>query len=245
MIDIKDLSVKVESTAILKGINLNIGPGEVHVVMGRNGSGKTTLAHTILGNPNYQITAGSINFEGKDISNLKTHERAKLGIFLGFQNPVAIPGVPVGNFLRTAMRNIYGDKYSAKELRAQIKDEAKKLNIDDNTLRRYLNDGFSGGEKKRLETLQLRLLKPKLSILDETDSGLDVDALKRVADSINELRNSSRSFLIITHYRKMLDLIKPDKVHVLIDGKIIKVGNLSLADLVEKEGYDSLIVDSV
>ena len=233
-----DLKASIGDKEILKGVNLSIFPGEVHAIMGKNGSGKSTLSNIILGHPNYTVTNGDILFKGKSILSLKPDERARLGIFLSFQYPTAIPGVTVANFLRTMLKGMQGRDIPVKEFRQTLKKEITALKIEESFMGRYVNDGFSGGEKKRNEILQLSLLKPALSILDETDSGLDIDALKIVCDGINANRSPESSFLLITHYQRMLNYVVPDKVHVFMDGKIVLSGDKSLALELEEKGYD-------
>jgi len=233
-----DLKASIGDKEILKGVNLSIFSGEVHAIMGKNGSGKSTLSNIILGHPNYSVTNGDILFKGKSILSLKPDERARLGIFLSFQYPTAIPGVTVANFLRTMLKGMQGRDIPVKEFRQILKKEITTLKIEESFMGRYVNDGFSGGEKKRNEILQLSLLKPALSILDETDSGLDIDALKIVCDGINANRSPESSFLLITHYQRMLNYVVPDKVHVFMDGKIVLSGDKSLALELEEKGYD-------
>jgi Fe-S cluster assembly ATP-binding protein len=233
-----DLKASIGDKEILKGVNLSIFSGEVHAIMGKNGSGKSTLSNIILGHPNYTVTNGDILFKGKSILSLKPDERARLGIFLSFQYPTAIPGVTVANFLRTMLKGMQGRDIPVKEFRQTLKKEITTLKIEESFMGRYVNDGFSGGEKKRNEILQLSLLKPALSILDETDSGLDIDALKIVCDGINANRSPESSFLLITHYQRMLNYVVPDKVHVFMDGKIVLSGDKSLALELEEKGYD-------
>jgi Fe-S cluster assembly ATP-binding protein len=241
LFEIKNLHVSVEGKEILKGLNLEIFKGKVHAFMGRNGSGKTTLSYTIMGHPKYKVTKGEILFKGQNIVNLRPDERAKLKLFLAFQYPVSIPGVSVGNFLRAAMKAVRGGEVPIKEFRKVLMEKMKLLDISSKVLGRYVNDGFSGGEKKRLETLQMALLEPEMAILDETDSGLDIDALQIVADGINRLRNKERSMLVITHYQRLLNYVKPDYVHVLMDGKIVRSGDAALAMELEKKGYEFLL----
>jgi len=242
MLTIENLKAKIEEKEILKGLNLNINPGEVHAIMGPNGSGKSTLSNILSGKKGYEIN-GNITFEGENLLNLETEERAHKGIFLAFQYPLEIPGVNTNIFLKTslnAVKKARGEKeLDAIEFLKLVKEKAKELKFDEEKLNRQLNVGFSGGEKKKNEILQMSLLAPKLSILDETDSGLDIDALKIVADGVNTLRDKKNSFLIITHYQRLLDYIKPDFVHVLKDGKIIKSGGAELALELEKKGYES------
>lgn len=245
LFEIKNLSISVENKEIIKDFSLAIKPGEVHAIMGKNGSGKTTLSMALMGHPAYDVTAGQVFLGGEDITELETEEKAKKGLFLGMQYPVAIPGVSVGNFLRTSLKNIWGDKYSPLEIRKRIKDEAEKMKVPAEFLSRSLNDGFSGGEKKKLETLQLALLEPRFAIMDETDSGLDIDALKSVAEKIHSLRSAERGFLIITHYQRILNHIKPDFVHVMIAGKIVKSGGPELALELEEKGYEGVVPGSL
>ena len=244
MLSIKKLNCEISGHKILNGLDLEIGPGEVHAIMGPNGSGKSTLASVISGNENYEVTSGSINFLKKNILELSPEERSHLGIFMSFQYPVEIPGVTVSNFIKAAMaehKKAHGAKpLSAGELLSLMKENLALLNMDSAFLSRAMNDGFSGGEKKRNEIFQLAMLQPKLCILDETDSGLDIDALRTVASGINSLRDNHRSFLLITHYQRLLDYIRPDKVHVLSGGKIVKSGDASLALKLEESGYDGI-----
>lgn len=240
LFEIKNLSVGVEGKEILHDFSLCLRAGEVHAMMGRNGSGKTTLAFTLMGHPKYEVLSGKILLNGEDITQLSPEERAKKRLFLAFQYPVAIPGVTVANFLRTSLRAVRGEELKPKEVRQLIKREIEALHIPESFLTRFLNDGFSGGEKKRLETLQMRLLEPTVAILDETDSGLDIDALRNVAESIEALRSPKRAILLITHYQRMLDYIKPDKVHVLMEGEVRKSGGPELAKTLEEKGYEWL-----
>ena len=254
---VRDLHANVEGKPILHGVNLSIRQGEVHALMGPNGSGKSTLAYTIAGHPHYQVTAGDILLNGESILGLAPNERAKAGLFLAFQYPTAIPGVSMANFLRQAVSAVrgYTDRAKAavaeggssksigselipmREFRKELTDKMTSLHIDASFARRYLIDGFSGGEKKRAEILQMAMLEPKLCILDETDSGLDIDALKIVAEGVNSLRSADRSFVLVTHYQRLLDYIKPDVVHVLANGKVVKSGGPELALELEKRGY--------
>ena len=243
MLKIKNLKATINEKLILKGLDLDIKPGEVHAIMGPNGSGKSTLANVLSGKNGYEIE-GEISFNGMDLNDLKIEERAQKGIFLAFQYPLEIPGVNTNNFLRTSLNSVRKAR-GEKELDTLtflklIKEKAKELNIDEKFLSRQLNVGFSGGEKKKNEILQMKLLEPKLSILDETDSGLDIDALRIVADGVNSYKNKENAFLIITHYQRLLDYIKPDYIHVLSAGKIIKTGNADLGEQLEKTGYVNL-----
>ncbi len=242
MLNINNLHAKVEDKDILKGINLNVNAGEVHAIMGPNGSGKSTLASVIAGKDEFEISQGEIIFEGDEISELDPEERAHKGVFMSFQYPVEIPGVSVTNFIKTAInenRKAQGKKdMPASEMLKMIKEKADLLEIDRKFLSRSLNVGFSGGEKKRNEIFQLAMLEPKLAILDETDSGLDIDALKIVANGVNKLKSSNNAVILITHYQRLLDYIVPDFVHVLMDGKIVKSGNKELAYKLEEKGYD-------
>jgi len=238
LFEINDLHSKIEGKEVLKGVSLRMNAGEVHALMGRNGSGKTTLSHTLMGHPKYEVTKGNIKLSDQDITHLSPEDRACARLFLAFQYPIAVPGVTVANFLRSSLRAVRKDEISPQNFRKKVKEELKNLNIPESFMTRFLNDGFSGGEKKRLETLQMRLLEPKVAILDETDSGLDIDALKTVSESIENLRSKDRSILLITHYQRMLNYIKPDFVHVLMDGKIVMSGGPELALKLEDQGYD-------
>ena len=244
MLSIKKLKVSIENNLILKGLNLEIKNGEVHAIMGPNGSGKSTLASVIAGNDNYKIESGSISFFGKNINDFSPDERAMMGIFLAFQYPVEIPGVSTINFIKTALNRIRElNKKKPLDAVGFLKTMKKKMNlvkIDRDLLSRSINEGFSGGEKKRNEIFQMAMLEPKLSILDETDSGLDIDALKIVSNGVNKLRTKDNSTIVVTHYQRLLDYIIPDYVHVLIDGKIVKSGNKDLALELENKGYDWL-----
>ena len=235
------LRVAVEGVEILKGVDLTVLPGEVHALMGPNGSGKSTLANTLLGNPDYEVTAGRILFKGEDVTAWPTDVRAKAGMFLAFQYPEEIAGVPVVQFLRQALSARKGIDLSVLELRLSIMDWMKRLDMDPSFGDRYLNEGFSGGEKKRNEILQMAILEPEMAILDETDSGLDIDALRVVARGVQEVRaaRSELGVLLITHYQRILDELTPDKVHILIDGHIVDSGGPELARRLEEEGYDA------
>jgi len=243
MLQITNLSASIDNKKILKGFNLNIGPGEVHAIMGPNGSGKSTLANVLTGKNGYQVE-GQILYQGKNLLNLPIEERAQKGLFMAFQYPLEIAGVNTNNFLKTSLntvRKVRGLKeLDSLDFLNLIKTKTKNLKIDEKILNRQLNVGFSGGEKKKNEILQMTILEPKLAILDETDSGLDIDAMKIVSDGVNSLRDKDRSFIIITHYQRLLDYIKPDFVHVLVDGKIAKTGCSELALELEKIGYGKM-----
>ena len=243
MLQLKDVKASINNKSIIKGLNLNIKPGEVHAIMGPNGSGKSTLANVLSGKSGYEVS-GNLTYQGQNLKEIPIEERAQKGIFLAFQYPLEIPGVNTINFIKTSLNSVRKSK-GEKELDTLsflklIKEKASELNIDEKFLSRQLNVGFSGGEKKKNEILQMKLLEPKLSILDETDSGLDIDALRIVADGVNSYKNKDNAFLIITHYQRLLDYIKPDFIHVLSDGKIIKTGNAELGQELEKSGYENL-----
>ena len=242
MLEIKNLHAKEEEKGILKGINLEIKPGEIHAIMGPNGSGKSTLASVITGKEEYEMTDGQIIFENENLEDVSPEERAHKGIFMSFQYPIEIPGVTTTNFIKTAInetRKAQGEKeMSAKDMLQKLREKCDLLDIDQKFLSRSINDGFSGGEKKRNEIFQMAMLEPKLAILDETDSGLDIDALKIVANGVNKLKSKDNAVLVITHYQRLLDHIVPDFVHVLFDGKIVKSGGKELAFELEKKGYD-------
>ena len=249
MIKIKNLHARVEEKEILKGINLEIKPGEVHAIMGPNGSGKSTLSNVIAGREDYKVTGGSIDFEGADLLDLDPEERAHKGIFLSFQYPIEIPGVTVSNFIKTAInetRKGRGEEpMDAREMLSKMREKSALLEMDKSYLSRSLNEGFSGGEKKRNEIFQMAMLEPKLAILDETDSGLDIDALRIVANGVNKLRSANNAVLVITHYQRLLDHIEPDFVHVLYNGKIVKSGDKNLAIELEAKGYDWIKEENV
>ena len=242
MLTIENLHAQVEGKTILKGIDLDVKAGEVHAIMGPNGSGKSTLSSVVAGNEDYEVTKGKILLKGKDLAEFDPEERAHLGVFLSFQYPVEIPGVTVTNFIKTAInanRKAQGlDEIPASELLKKIREKSKMLGIDSKFLSRSLNEGFSGGEKKRNEIFQMAMLEPSLAILDETDSGLDIDALKIVANGVNKLKGKSNAVVVITHYQRLLEYIVPDFVHVLFDGKIVKSGTKELAHQLEAKGYD-------
>ena len=242
MLKINNLKASVEDKQILKGLNLEVKPGEVHAIMGPNGAGKSTLSSIIAGKEDYEVTEGEILFENEDIAELAPEERAHKGIFLSFQYPVEIPGVTVTNFIKTSInetRKAQGlEEMPANEMLKKIREKAELLEIDRMFLSRSLNEGFSGGEKKRNEIFQMAMLEPKLAILDETDSGLDIDALRIVANGVNKLKNQNNDVVVITHYQRLLDYIVPDYVHVLMDGKIVKSGTKDLALELEEKGYD-------
>jgi Fe-S cluster assembly ATP-binding protein len=238
LLQVQDLYVSVEGKEILKGFTLTVKAGEVHALMGPNGSGKSTLSFCLMGHPKYAITGGTIRYQGQEIAALSPDQRARQGIFLAFQYPTAIPGVTIANFLRAALRGVRGADVPIKEFRQSMKTHLKALGVADSFMNRYVNDGFSGGEKKRLEILQLAVLDPVLAILDETDSGLDIDALKTVAAGINALRSPRRGILLITHYQRLLNYVTPDAVHVLVDGRIAASGGPGLALELEAKGYE-------
>jgi Fe-S cluster assembly ATP-binding protein len=242
LLKIQDLYAGIDDTPILKGINLNIKPGEIHAIMGRNGSGKTTTANIIMGHPDYEVEGGIVELNGENLLEMETWERARKGVFLSFQYPQSVPGLQVGNFLRKSVAAILGDEAAkGPQFRKKLKESMKELDIPASFLGRYVNDGFSGGEKKRFEILQLMLIKPKLAILDETDSGLDIDGIRTVAKGINAaIRGTDSGALIITHYSRILEHVQPDKIHVLIAGKIVKTGGPELALELEEKGYDWL-----
>ncbi|MDF1872089.1 Fe-S cluster assembly ATPase SufC [Vannielia sp.] len=251
MLEIKNLHVKLEEEdkQILKGVDLTVETGKVHAIMGPNGSGKSTLSYVLSGRDGYVVTEGSAELEGKDLLEMETEERASEGLFLAFQYPVEIPGVSNMTFLRTAVnsqRKARGEEeMSAGDFLKLVRERAKSLKIDADMLKRPVNMGFSGGEKKRNEILQMAMLEPKMCILDETDSGLDVDAMKLVAEGVNALRNEGRSFLVITHYQRLLNHIKPDVVHIMADGRIVKTGGPELALEVEENGYADILAEAV
>jgi len=241
MLSIKNLHVSIDDKEILNGLDLEVGPGELHAIMGPNGSGKSTLGYALAGRDGYEITEGSVEFDGSDLSELEPEERAAAGLFLAFQYPVEIPGVNNAYFLRSALnaqRKARGEEeQDSMTFLKEVRDSLKALKMDQSLLKRAVNEGFSGGEKKRNEIVQMAVLKPKLAILDETDSGLDIDALKLVAEGINRLRDGQRSFVVITHYQRLLEYLEPDHVHVLSKGRIVESGGEELARRLEDEGY--------
>jgi Fe-S cluster assembly ATP-binding protein len=253
MFEIEDLHASIEDKEILKGVNLTINQGEIHALMGPNGSGKSTLANVLAGHPSYEVTEGSIRFRGEDILELEPDERAHLGIFLAFQYPTVIPGVSMANFLRMAVTNVRNaraeaaaargeevQKITPREFRRLMKEKMAVLKMDDSFASRYLNEGFSGGEKKRAEILQMALLESTMAILDETDSGLDIDALRVVSEGVNNLANDEMGILLITHYQRLLNYIKPDYVHIMMEGRVVQSGGPELAAELEAKGYEKL-----
>ncbi|MBI2145140.1 Fe-S cluster assembly ATPase SufC [Candidatus Woesearchaeota archaeon] len=244
-LQVKDLHVEVDSKEILKGVSLEVDKSEIVALMGPNGAGKSSLGYALMGHPSYKVTSGSIVYKGKDITQLPPNERAKMGLFLSFQYPSEVPGVSMANFLRTAI-NSRRDKNSlipVGEFVKQLKETMKMLKMDESFMHRYLNEGFSGGEKKRAEILQMAMLHPEMAILDETDSGLDVDSLKTVAEGINRLMNPEMGVLLITHYQRILDYVKPNKVYVMMNGKVAKSGGPELVQKIEKEGYEPMVIN--
>jgi len=257
LFEVENLHVSIEDKQILKGINLMVNQGEVHALMGPNGSGKSTLAYVIAGNPDYEVTEGSIRYMGEDILEWSPDERAQKGLFLAFQYPTVIPGVSMASFLRMAVKNVREARaeeialnggeskpFTPREFRRLMREKMEMLKMDDSFATRYLNEGFSGGEKKRAEILQMALLEPKLAVLDETDSGLDIDALKVVSEGVNALHDSSdMAMLLITHYQRLLNYIKPDFVHIVMDGRIVREGGAELALELEEKGYEGIRAD--
>ncbi len=239
LLEIRDLTVEVDGKEILKGVTLDVEKGKTLALMGPNGSGKSTLAYAIAGHPAYEVTGGKMLFEGTDLASMSPDERARAGVFLAMQYPVEIPGVAVTNFIRTSVNARRGTEVPIREFMTELKAEMKELEVDEAFLKRSINEGFSGGEKKRFEILQMSLLKPTLAVLDETDSGLDVDALKVVSEGVNRLASPDLGTLIITHYTRILRYIRPDEVHVMFDGRIVHSGGPELADELEDKGYDS------
>jgi len=241
-LEIRDLTVEVDSTPILRGVNLDLDAGRTIALMGPNGSGKSTLAYAIAGHPAYDVTGGTITFQGTEIQDLSADQRARIGVFLAMQYPVEVPGVSLTNFLRTAVNAVSAEDVPIREFMTRLREEMASLGVDESFLQRSVNEGFSGGEKKRFEILQAAMLRPKLAVLDETDSGLDVDALKTVSEGVNRLKADSPELgvLIITHYTRILRYIQPDEVHVMFEGKIVKSGGPELADELEEHGYENL-----
>jgi Fe-S cluster assembly ATP-binding protein len=237
-LEIQNLHVRTEEREILHGVDLKIERGQTHALMGPNGSGKSTLANTLMGNPSYEVTEGKILLNGEDITEADPDERARAGLFMAFQYPATIPGVSVANFLRLAVNAGREEPIKVKEFGQLLREASDVLRIDREFTSRYLNEGFSGGEKKRNEILQLAILKPEFAVLDETDSGLDIDALRIVADGVNALRGAERGFLIITHYRRILQYVRPDFVHIMLDGRVVREGGPELADELEEKGYE-------
>jgi len=244
MLKINNLHVEVEGHEILKGVTLTVNPGEVHAIMGPNGSGKSTLAHVLAGREEYEVTDGSVTYEGEDLLEMDPEERAREGVFLAFQYPVELPGVSTIQFLRTAVNSIREHRgeppMNVAEFMKLLREKADFVNLDHRLTQRSVNEGFSGGEKKRAEIFQLAMLDPRLAILDETDSGLDIDALKVVSDGVNKLRDENRSFVLITHYQRLLNFIEPDYVHILMDGRIVRSGGPELAAELEAHGYENI-----
>jgi Fe-S cluster assembly ATP-binding protein len=238
MLKIEDLHVEIDGQEIVKGLDLEVGKGEIHAIMGPNGSGKSTLANVLMGHPRYEVTEGSITFQGEDVFELEPDERAKLGMFLAFQYPSEVPGVSVANFLRTAVNSVREEELNPMEMYRLLQDKMSIMQMDPKFAERYLNEGFSGGEKKRNEILQMLMLDPRLAIMDETDSGLDIDALQVVAKGVNEMKGPEFSAVIITHYQRILRYIEPDRVHVMLDGRLVTSGGKELADDLEEKGYD-------
>ena len=244
ILELRDLRVSIASEPhlqIVKGVDLTVGAGEVHALMGPNGSGKSTLANAIAGSPAYVIDSGEVRYRGEDVTRLTPDARARLGMFLSFQYPTPIPGVTMVNMLRMAIKARRGEEPSAREFLAELRETLQTLRMDEEFARRYVNDGFSGGEKKRAEILQLGMLRPELAILDETDSGLDVDALRTVAEGVNTLHHPGMGILLITHYQRILNYITPDRVHVLLDGRIVRSGGPELSHQIEAGGYDPIL----
>ena len=238
MLKIENLRIEIDGNEIVKRLDLDVGKGEIHAIMGPNGSGKSTLANVLMGHPRYEVIDGSVTFEGEDVLELEPDERAKLGMFLAFQYPSEVPGVSVANFLRTAVNSVREQELSPMEMYRLLQEKMAVMQMDPKFAERYLNEGFSGGEKKRNEILQMLMLEPKLAIMDETDSGLDIDALQVVARGVNELRGPEFSAVIITHYQRILRYIQPDRVHVMLDGRLVTSGGKELADELEDRGYD-------
>ncbi len=237
-LEIRNLHVRIEEREILHGVDLKVEKGQTHALMGPNGSGKSTLANTVMGNPNYEVTDGQILFNGEDMTEADPDERARAGLFMAFQYPATIPGVSVANFLRLAVNARREEPMKVKDFGKLLRENVDMLRIDREFVSRYLNEGFSGGEKKRAEILQMSMLRPEIAVLDETDSGLDIDALRIVADGVNQLRGPELGTLIITHYTRILEYVKPDYVHIMLDGRIVREGGPELADELEDKGYE-------
>ncbi|MGH7611035.1 MAG: Fe-S cluster assembly ATPase SufC [Candidatus Dormibacteria bacterium] len=242
-LEVADLAVEVDGKQILAGVSLAVPRGEVHALMGPNGAGKTSLGYAVMGHPRYQVTAGDIHWKGRSLLGLPPEERARMGLFLSLQYPTAIPGVTTVNFLRAALKG-QGKELPARDFLKLVRERVSELKMDQAFMSRYINDGFSGGEKKRMEIVQLAVLRPELAILDETDSGLDVDALRTVADGVNRVRGADMGVLIITHYQRILEYIVPDRVHVMAAGRIVASGDRELVDQIERSGYDPLLADA-
>jgi Fe-S cluster assembly ATP-binding protein len=238
MLKIENLHVEIDGNEIVKGLDLEVGRGELHAIMGPNGSGKSTLANVLMGHPRYEVTEGTVTYEGEDVLELEPDERAKMGMFLAFQYPSEVPGVSVANFLRTAVNSVREEELSPMEMYKLLQEKMAVMRMDPKFAERYLNEGFSGGEKKRNEILQMLMLEPRLAILDETDSGLDIDALQVVARGVNEMRGPEFSAVLITHYQRILRYIEPDRVHVMLDGRLVTSGGKELAEDLEEKGYD-------
>lgn len=239
LLRVDNVRASIEEKEILKGINLTINKGEIHVVMGTNGAGKSTLANVIMGNPAYEVTEGSIVFDGENITEEAVNDRAKKGIFMSFQHPISVPGITVENFIRTAKNTITGENVRALAFKKELKVKMEELSFDTSYANRYVNEGFSGGERKKNEILQMSILNPKLAILDETDSGLDVDAVRIVSEGVNRFHNEDNAVLIITHHNQILQKLQPNFVHILIDGRIVKTGGPELVREIEEKGYDA------
>ena len=239
LLRVDNVRASIEEKEILKGINLTINKGEIHVVMGTNGAGKSTLANVIMGNPAYEVTEGSIVFDGENITEEAVNDRAKKGIFMSFQTPISVPGITVENFIRTAKNTITGENVRALAFKKELKTKMEELSFDTSYANRYVNEGFSGGERKKNEILQMSILNPKLAILDETDSGLDVDAVRIVSEGVNRFHNEENAVLIITHHNQILQKLNPNYVHILIDGRIVKTGGPELVREIEEKGYDA------
>ncbi len=238
LFEFNDIHVEVEGKEVVKGVSLEVGHGEIHAIMGPNGSGKSSLSNALMGHPDYRITKGQAMLDGKDLLQMESDERSRAGLFLAFQYPLAVPGVTVANFLRAALKSHRGPEADMTDFRKLLKSEMKALSVDESFATRYLNDGFSGGEEKRIEILQMSVLNPKMALLDETDSGLDIDALKTVSGGINRYQNDNNGILLVTHYQRLLNYVKPDFVHVMMNGRFVKSGGPDLALKLEESGYD-------